>query len=375
MEHNLELKTPEITWIGRDLYIEQPDALMPVLDELRAIGYEVKDCRKDEDRERKSVPVEQQEQEGWYLWYAHLTDIRRGKCNSCQSYIATQGIQSHGHTCEVCGAITYLNIQDGSSVRFSFVGEHGYFPPELNMKAYRWDVEQADLYLYPEPLEHGGWGILKGEKAQEYLMLHQDKWEQVELDGKPYLKVKYADSPWTKDHEGVDTIDVRDIYGHYWNHKIVRLWQGQEYSEWGDFPLPESVIGYESWHWAPLPRSPKLHEQIIHAAGMISDQGWYHQDGRAAFDAIHWERMRIFVDRFTEIDVEEWDKAARRFRHDGPGAIADIARFCSPAAQVTNKPNWGNTLTALAKGLSGERLTEREVDAAMKGLEDRPKWE
>ena len=367
----LQLKTPGVIWVGWDLYIESPNALIPTLDELRAIGYTVESLREDEYRHKEGTTVEQMEQGGWSLWYCRLEGIRHGKCKSCQAYISTQGIQSHGHTCENCGAITYLKIQDGSTVRFSFVGERSYFPPELHMKAYRWDAEQSDLYLYPEPLEYGGLGVLHGEKAREYLAKHHDKWERVEVDGLSYLKVKYVNSPWTQDHEDVSTIDMSDTSNHYWGHKIVRLWEGKEYGEWDmKFPVPESISVYEAWHWAPLQPSPKLHEEIIHAAGMVSDQGYYYQDGRAAFYAVHWERMRVFVEHFTTLDIDEWDKAANRFRHDGPGAIADIARFCSSSPQITNKPNFGNSIVALGKALSGEKLTDKELEAAADGLRD-----
>ncbi len=374
---NLQLKTLGAVWVGWDLYIDRSEAVEPALNELRAIGYTVESLREDEHRHEEGTTVEQMEKGGWSLWYCRLTDIRRGKCSTCQAYISEQGIRSQGHTCENCGAITYLEIQDGSLVRFNFVGEEGYFPSELQMKAYYWDADQSDLYLYPDfPEQRGGWGVLHGDKTQEYLAKHQDKWERVERDGNTYLKVRYVKSSWTKDHEGVSTIDVRDISNHYWGHKIVRLWEGKEYSEWDTkFPVPESISVLEAWHWAPLHPSPTLHEKIIHAAGMVSDQGYYYQDGRAAFYAVHWERMRVFVEHFTALDINEWDRA--RFRHDGPGAIADIARFCSPSAQVANRPNFGNSIVAHGKALEGNKLTDQELNAAADGLRDphRPRFD
>ena len=368
---DLQFKTPGTVWVGHDLYIDRPEAVQPLLAELREIGYEIKDCREDYRRKEHGVSVEQMEKDGAYLWYAHLNDIRRGKCGSCQSYISTQGIGHHGHVCEVCGAITYLHIKDGSGVRFSFAGEAGFLPPQLQMKAYKWDAEQGHLYLYPEPLKSGSWGVRSGDEALDLLAKHQDKYERVDLDGKALLKMRYADSWEAKDHEQ-DSIEVSEVYDHYWNHKIVRLWEGKEYGEWGNFPLPESMVIYEAFHWSPLQPSPTLHERIIHAAGMVVDQGYYYQDGRAAFDGIHWQRMRVFVDHFTAIDVTEWDKAEHRFRRDGPGAIADIARFCSDNPKITNKPNRGNTLVAMSKIFSGQSLTSEEVDAAKRGMTEWP---
>src|SRR5690606_40187283 len=64
--------------------------------------------------------------------------IGKGKCNSCESLIDTTGIRSHGHTCEVCGEVTYLEMIEGSTIRFSFHGEERtMLGPELNMEVFR----------------------------------------------------------------------------------------------------------------------------------------------------------------------------------------------------------------------------------------------
>ena len=247
MNTPLALTTPHITWIGNtELSIERPPSLQPVLSELSAMGYTIKNLREDDYRKKKGVTIEQMEQEGYSLWYASLQGIERGKCGSCRAYISVGGIRSHGHRCELCGAVTYLEMQDGSMIRFAFP-EPGFPPPELVMEVSWWDSEHADLYLYPEPQESREWGVLTGEQAVKHLMDHHACWEHAEIGRKALIKVKYADSPLTSGHRD-DTIEVRGVTNHYWNHMIVRLWKGKEYREWDQLPVPEGISIYESWH-------------------------------------------------------------------------------------------------------------------------------
>jgi hypothetical protein len=359
----LNLKTPDVTWIMDSLYVEKQESLQPVLEELKSLNYTIKDAFKEDKKGRSR---NEYEKNGYYLWYASLDVPRYGKCGTCQEYISTGGIRTHNHTCEKCGAITYKEVIDGSYARFEFVEENdAMFTYKLQMKAYLWDSE--NLYLYPELDKEGRFLVYNQKDGEDYLSKHSDKWSYTELDGKTWIKIHYK-RDWERDPEAV--ISMSEITSHYCNHSIVKLWDGKEYGEWDKVPVPESIIIYEAWHFTPLPRSAKLHERILSAAGMISDQGWYHQDGRREFLPVHFERMRIFVDRFTEIPVQEWDKTVRRFRVDGPGGIADIARFCYSKPDIANKPNIGNTLSALGKELEGKHLTEKEIYEAKRGLED-----
>ena len=357
----LTFNTRGATWIADSLYVESPEALDSVLNEIRTVGYNVENLRECDSRAKDGTTVDQMEKDGWSLWYCSLKDIRYGKCGSCNEYISIRGILSHGHQCEKCGVVTYLDMIEGSRVRFHFAGDEAWFR-HLEMKVYFWDADHGDLYLYPDPIETGSSITLSGERAQAYLQEFKDKWEEVVYEGKILYKVKYLNSSYVED---ISTINVSETMKHHWNHKIVTLWNRKEYSEWESLPVPECFSIYETWHWAPLQPSPTLHEKIIHAGGMVADQGYYYQDGRTAFYQAHWDRMRTFVDKFTTLSVREWDR--QHFRIDGPGAIADIAKFCHNSPQVTNIPNFGNTLVALGKAISGEDISQRELDAAIDG--------
>jgi len=310
--------------ISGDLYVKTPEALEVLLAELRTTGYQIDNLRESDLRKRlhADVDVEMMEKNGWSLWYAHL-DVRRGKCGSCNGLISVAGICCHGHQCELCGAVTYYKVIDGSMVRFSFVqrdgDEHGM--ADITMKAQRWDTEAGYLYLYPE-IHDGLW--LRDKQTKRYFEANRDKWEEVTEDGQRLIRVRYPE-PW--DYE-VSAINPSEIHPHSWNHKIVLVWEGKEYDEYSrDFPLPKSISIYETWHWAPLERSPRLHERIIHAIGMVSDCGYYYQDGQPAFYDLHLENMRRFVEHFTELDLEEWDRVIPRTDRSGPGMIRAIAQL------------------------------------------------
>ena len=166
-----------IVEIGGDYYVKSPEALEALLTRVREVGYRIDDLRQDNSRKERGVSVETMEQKGWSLWFAAI-DVRHGKCGSCHELISCKGIQSHGHKCEWCGAVTYYEIMDGSTIRFSFIekegGERGFV--DLTMTAKRWDAENGFLYLYPEVLE-GLW--CDEEKAKQYFEDNRDKWEEV----------------------------------------------------------------------------------------------------------------------------------------------------------------------------------------------------
>jgi len=354
---------PGVVEIGGNLYLKSPEALELLLKTLEDYGYEIKECSRDERR----PPREVQEQEGWYLWYASLGDSvlqRRGKCESCQSYIDVCGIRSHGHTCEVCGAVTYEKIIDGSVVRFKFLSEknRGMFSPQLCMRAKRWDTKEGYLYLYYEFLDRGSLGVVAGKEAQTYLSKNAESWEVVEEDDQKLLKVRYP-QPWDRQ---VAAIEPYDIWGSRSNHTIVKLFKGEEFSEWGRLPVRESYSLYEAWHWSPLIPTPNLHERIIRAAGMVTDCGWYHHAVREG----NLRSMRRFVAHFTTLNLAEWDRMIARAPRSGPGMITAVAYFCHPEPQIKNEPNLGNVLAVLGNTFSGKPNTTAELAAAERALRD-----
>lgn len=362
---------PGVIAIGGDFYVKSPEALEALLAALHIIGYKVENLREADYRKRDGVSVKRMEKEGWSLWYGSL-DNRSGKCNSCGGLIEVTGIQSHGHTCESCGAVTYYKIIDGSKIRFSFVQNENenYSMADIKMKAKRWDAEAGYLYLYPE-VEGGLW--LRDENALAYLEANSDKWEAVEEYGQRLIKVRYRNSCYLED----SVINPSDIHGHYWNHKIVLVWEGEEYDEWfSDFPVRKSMSIYEAWHWAPLPASPTVHKKVLGSIGNNDDKGWHHQDGSPWFRPRMFAEMGKFIRHFTTLDGDAWDRASKKFRIDGPGGIDDIVAFCHPQARAENRPNIGNLLEGVAKigrifHGSDEAFSENELAGVVDALNDR----
>ncbi len=355
--------------IAGELYATTPKALQELAEKLRSFGYTIDDLREAESAKDDGVSVQKMEQNGWSLWFAHMKDLQKGKCGSCHAYISVRAIQFHGHKCENCGAVTYYELIDGSTVKFLFVEPLGrdFWPRVLVMKVRRWDTEQGLLYLYPDLKNDDSWGELTGEKAREYLAKHGDKWEKVTEEGQELIRIHYPDSFYVDPNA---VISVHDRWGHYWNHKIVKLWDGKEYSEFDRLPIPEMVNLYETWHWTPLAASPTIHERLLSAVHQVSDQGFYHQDGRSHFTHYHWQEIGKFIENFTSIDASEYNRAWPRFRSSGPGGIADLAEFCHPRSRVTNRPNIGNTLDVLGNALQGRSVSRAELEAAADGWKD-----
>ena len=350
----------------RDLYVKTPQALEALLAELRRVGYEIKDLRKDEFRADRGVPVSEMEEKGWSLWYASLPDIRHGKCKSCGSVISVAGVRFHGHKCEICGEVTYYDLVDGSTMKFVFLNnrERNFLSPKLKMRVKRWDVEQEDIYFYYEFLE-GGLSVVTGNQATAYLNENKRLWQVIEEDGQKLLKVRYS-LYWDRD---TAAIEAYDSYGHYWNHSIVKIWDGKEYGELDHLPIPESMNIFETWHWSPLQATPYLHERILSAAGQVSDKGYYYQDGRSFFMASEWKEMAKFVRHFTVLNGDRFDDAWPKFRSSGPGGIDDLAHFCHGNPVVENRPNIGNILVVASKLIEGKPLTESEITEAVRGVE------
>jgi len=388
------------------LYAKSPEALASFFKELEDRGYKIKDCR--EERNRPSL--EEQMKKGWYLWFARLRDDvceRKGKCGSCGSYIDVRGIQTHKHKCEVCGAYTYHEFVNGSIIRFFFT-EHvrckiHMGAPDIKMKVYDYDDELGCLLFYDKPIEHD---IIK-KQCQKALDINHKQFRRIsarlskgmrkyirhlKAQGK-YQEVEAVKSrkenrrfgkgliaiPYDLDTFSDEIITVRQIYGHRWNHEVVKLFQGKEYDDMLDhLPIPQSFTIYESWHWAPLEPSRILHEKIIRAAGMVSDCGYYYQDGREDFYDIHLLRMRLYVEHFTTIPIDRWDHMIKRAPKSGPGMIKTLATFCQSLmkeeikeVEYTNKPNIVNLLNGFATVMSGKSLTTGEKDAMEDALADR----
>lgn len=352
----------DVVVIRDNAYVKTPEALVAVLAKLREIGYNVENSRESEDRKES---VGNMEKNGWSLWFAHV-DLSFGKCKSCKKYISTNGIACHGHKCELCGAVTYLHIVDGSSVRFSFIenGE-GYGKTDVRMKAKRWDKETGYLYLYPRAYA-GVWTT--DVSARKYLKDNADKFEYVTEKGKRFIRVKYKNSDgYLKDA----TITMSEVSGHKYNHSTVLVWEGKEYNEY-NLPIKQMLHVYETWHWAPLDASPILHKKVLGVVNNSDDKSWFHQDGRPWFKPETFAEMGKFIRNFTTLDADAWDKQSKAFRLDGPGGIDDVAHFCSNGSisRIEERPNVGNLINGFANALSGRRVSPREINSMAIAAQD-----
>ena len=117
-----------------------------------------------------------------------------------------------------------------------------------------------------------------------------------------------------------------------------------------------------------------LHSDIIYAAGLVSRCDYYYQDGRTAVYPEHLERMRKYVANLTTIDIDQWDQAMRRAPRDGPGFIRYLASLCQGVpiseVKVVDEPNIGNVIEGMSKVMSGQRLTQGEMRAMRRGMQD-----
>lgn len=338
-----------VIMVAGSLYIKTEEAMTALAARLIEIGYDIKN---DEDRENYK--------------FASLTDIRKGKCGSCKELISVRGVACHGHKCEKCGAVTQWDIIDGTVIRFSFIqrDEESQGMVDIKMTAKRWDTDAGYVYFYKKA-EGGLW--TSDEDAQTYLEANSDKWEEVEEGGETLIKMRHT-QPW--DYE-VCAFNPSDINGKTRNHSIVKVWDGEVYSEWSqDFPIPDMINLYGKWHEPLLAASPTIHERIMSAAGQVSRKDYYYQDGRQAFCDKNWQNMSTFIRHFTELDADVFDLVWPIFRKDGPGGIDDLAAWCHPESIVRDEPNIGSLLVGYSKALSGECLAPGEVAAMERAAND-----
>lgn len=358
-EESLQLNVKNVVEVENcGLYAKSPEALQALFTELKRRGYDIDDLSK---RESGSFIADKNEP-GCSLWFAKLRDDVRelkAKCNSCKSYIDRRGTGMHKHECECCGEFTYLKFTQGGTVTFSFIDdpERGSFS-DITMSIHGYDDETKCLLLEPEPISRWGQEVAP-ERSKKVLERNQGNWQWQGA----HIAVRY-DTTSYRINDKTD-INIFDSTGEEKNVKTVQIYNGKEYGEYEKLPIPDTYNIYEAWHWAPLKPSSRLHENIIHAAGMVSDKGYYYQDGRVGFYDIHLTRMRTFVEHCTTLDLRAWDSMIKRADKSGPGMIDAIAHFCHRNPRVTEKPNIGNWMVAAGKVLEGGHVTEAEEIAAL----------
>ncbi len=345
--------------VSGSLYVKTEVAMTQLVHELEKIGYDVK------------VPEGAPNN-----WFANLSDIRKGKCGSCGELISTAGIQCHGHECEKCGDVTFWQILDGTVVRFSFISrtegdESGVVT--LKMKAKHWDTDAGFVYFYP--LTTSECQGAAGSAQNRCLFGNKDKWEWAQIDGEEFIKMRYT-QPWDPTVCVFNPLEFIGPYGKTYNHTIVKVWDGIIYDEWSkDFPLPDTINLYGTWHKTRLQASSTVHRFILRAAGQTDDKGWHYQDGRPWFTEGHWHSMSQYIRHFTELNADAFDAAWPKFRKSGPGGIDDLARWCHADAEVREEPNIGNLLLGFSKIASFEPLEVGEVAAMQKAVDHEPTFD
>lgn len=371
---NLTVIDDDIVDVWGSLYVKTPEALKRLLGELRDLNYDVQDNRKSQyERDRTDPAV--MEKNGWCLWFASLPRLEVGVCKTCKQHISTLGIWAHGHKCEKCGSVTYLDMVDGSRICFVFNNDdRQLLPKKLSMKVKSLDVKRGLLFLYPDSFDDDRFSMT-GETAQEYLNENWKLWKWEKLGNKRFIAVKYLPS-WMrmKNKSFQSAIEPYDVFGHVRNAKVVKIWEGKQYSDFERIPIPETICIYEAWHWMPLQKSPKLHEKLISAVGMVSRQDYYYTNGRTEFYPKHGEAMLKFVKHFTALDAADFEKAWARFRKSGPGMIQDLGYYCSgnELPEIDNQPNFAHSLILFAKMMANEQPTKAEMEQGMRGLNDFP---
>lgn len=336
------------------IYVKDEGTLEPLFAFLRDRGYGVKET----------------EHGGWYASLREDVCIRKGKCGHCDSYVDVLGIYAHGRDCEVCGKPLCREFVDGGTIDFVFTYDEG-FRNRLHMTVKRFDPGAGDsnageLVLYAEPTEESRIWSLSIDGMRDKLAAFDHEIRRFEEDGVAHIGIPY-------ERGRVGVINTCELSGGFRHAMAVRIYEGKEYSDYGLLPVPDGISIYKAWEGFPLEPSTTLHEAIIGAARMVSRCDYYYQDGRPEFGRIQFERMRLFVEHFTTLDLEAWDRMTERADKSGPGFIRAAAAFCQGVKipVVTNEPNIGSLLVGFGKVISGEPLTDGDVDAMLLAASDR----
>ena len=407
----MDFETPNVVQVSDHLYVKNEESLLPLIKELEGLGYEVKESVHQDFRELTSNDEGYRERRSQLekiptsLWYARFREDvlqRKGICRHCGALIDTAGIASHKHVCTNCGGYTYLDVVDGSIIRFAFAKKEEH-RGTITMKAKEFDEETKSLIFYPKLINSNrSYLSLNLEQAREYFERNKDSWSFVErlvtekrcilkkrkrLTSRLKKKIKKNPDRYLREvtrkrrfvaikqniRSGcVETINICDTQGSQSFYKIVKIFRGKMYDEWDRIPESESFHLVEAWRWAPLKKSADLHEQILHAAGCVSRCDYYYQDGRQAIFDVHLERMRTFVEHFTEIPIQEFDRFLLRCNKSGPGFIRALANFVAGKnATVRDEPNVINLINGFHRAVNGYELTTDEIASMKKSISDR----
>lgn len=386
-----------------------------------------------------AIPDHAQEsaKEGQDFEFYSLQDISAAECGSCDSVISSRGVAAHNHKCECCGTPTCLDYVEDGAIRFRFIGKDEYIGNPITFKIIEFrEPEEGDwnelvvhaapiLDRYENPAKNvyvsiSPFDVNSEAEAQDILSragkegLYKRSLIIDPASGEdiPVLILKSHKSRLLVQGS---TFNTHEIYGRTTNYRMVKIYNGQKFSEWDkSFPLPQSL--HLSRKYADGKKhslsEDNIHEIIMQAAGQVSRADYYHQDGRAAFSKIVFERMSNFVEHFVDVPFKEWQKflkdlgkktteknvsslisgrssydygfimSARsafsgkdaHLQIDGPGFIYALAEWAGKMSdgkrkRVRDEPNIGNALEGAFKLMSGQTLSEAESAAMLEGSE------
>lgn len=378
-----------VVWIPMSgLYVKSPEALEKLLATLQEMGYTT------ERSMHNGAPLTS--------WFAKLTEGlgRVAKCCHCQMHFGCLNIRSKPeHRCPHCGKLVFQRFVKGKEFEFRFQQGEGSDMWTLRLKVFGYDATSNKLTLYAEPLEPRNQLInYAPTTAASILVAHRDEYDSRTIRpsagarkhiralkaagqsatiarlrtanpdwGKTVITIPYRHRLWQRSSAVIEPCEVRE----YIEYAIVKLYGGVEYADSQQLPVPENQTIYEMWHHGPLGRSPKLHEQILHAGSMVSRCDYYYQDGRRACYDTNLKSMALFVDHFTVLDIAHWKRMITRAPMDGPGLIRAVAAFCHDRPVISDEPNALSGLLTLQKVVSGGTVSEAEVAALERAIEDR----
>lgn len=243
--HGLNIKTGGLVIdLHREkphLWVETPEDFEALRQELEAYGYELDDLRQ---KTRLDYPVEIMEKQGMALFYASLYQAtHKVKCRSCGRYIDNRGVQTHNHQCEYCHEPTFLLIAPGTELIFGFDANSRYVN-NLQMTVHHWDEAAGFIYFKDEFLQ-SGLGGCNPTVGEAILAANKDKWEYVvdEQDQELLIKIAFT----SVDDENPPAIFVYDVIRSQRNYTELRVWEGVEYSPYGEFPVPQSIYIHLSY--------------------------------------------------------------------------------------------------------------------------------
>lgn len=358
--------------IGDKIYPLSEEGLQNVF-KLFENDYDIRDCSKDE-----ICPSE-----GYYASLKSEVFQRKCKCDYCQHYNPTEGSFVHGFTCENCGKVIYLEYLPNSPVSF-------YFRRDVTMRHLRFIVhsyKNDTLFVYDSPQTTCGFYSIPVEKVPDHLRKFENDFERVEIEGQNLLAFYCPVFPSQKQFDRIK-IEIYEIgspphkkipdstclFGYRYEqseenrkqrYTKVQIYKGQEYEEKplsDTLPVKRSFSIALTFRHAPIRRDENLSRKILQASSQVADCSYYCQDGRVAFGEVAFNRMCVYVEYFTDLDLNLFNKFLRTARRDGPGFICDLAEHVEKQTgvpqYVENNPKISSAANDVLKSVGWQSLAQ-----------------